>query len=209
MEVAVLNKEGKDTGRKVNLNEQIFGIEPNEHAIYLDVKLFLANQRQGTAKSKERGELSGSTRKLKKQKGTGGARSGSIKSPVFIGGGRVFGPRPRDYGFKLNKKVKALARKSALTYKAQQNNILVVEDFRFEAPKTKEIVAFENNLKIADKKSLIVLSEADKNIYLSSRNLQNVIVVTSSDLTTYDILNASTLVLLESSVKKIEENLMN
>ncbi len=209
MEVAVLNRDGKDTGRKVDLNEQIFGIEPNEHAIYLDVKLFLANQRQGTAKSKERGELSGSTRKLKKQKGTGGARSGSIKSPVFIGGGRVFGPRPRDYGFKLNKKVKALARKSALTYKAQQNNILVVEDFKFEAPKTKEIVAFENNLKIADKKSLIVLSEADKNIYLSSRNLQNIIVVTSSDLTTYDILNASTLVLLEGSVKKIEENLMN
>ncbi|MDP4184557.1 MAG: 50S ribosomal protein L4 [Bacteroidota bacterium] len=209
MEVTVFNKAGQDTGRKIDLNDQIFGIEPNEHAIYLDVKLYLANQRQGTHKSKERAEISGSTRKLKKQKGTGGARCGSIKAPIFVGGGRVFGPRPRDYGFKVNKKVKALARKSALTFKAQQNSILVVEDFKFEAPKTKEMVAFKNNLKLADKKSLIVLSEADKNIYLSSRNLKNTFVVTSSDLTTYDILNASTLVLLESSVKNIEENLMN
>ncbi len=186
------------------MNDQIFGIEPNDHAIYLDVKQYLANQRQGTHKSKERGEVSGSTRKLKKQKGTGGARAGSILSPVFRGGGRVFGPRPRNYEFKLNKKVKLLARKSALSYKAKDNGIIIVEDFNFEAPKTKEFVAIQNNLKINDKKSLFVLTEVNKNIYLSSRNLQGVKVVIASDLTTYDILNASSVIFLEGSLDKIE-----
>jgi large subunit ribosomal protein L4 len=204
MELNVLNIQGKETGKKVVLNDQIFGIEPNDHAIYLDVKQFLANQRQGTSKSKERGEVSGSTRKLKKQKGTGGARAGSIKAPVFRGGGRVFGPRPRNYDFKLNKKVKQLARKSALSYKAKENGIIILEDFNFNAPKTKEFVAIQNNLKINDKKSLFVLSEVNKNIYLSSRNLQGVKVVTASDLTTYDILNASSVVFLEGSLDKIE-----
>ncbi|HPB04712.1 MAG TPA: 50S ribosomal protein L4 [Prolixibacteraceae bacterium] len=204
MELNVLNIQGKETGKKVVLNDQIFGIEPNDHAIYLDVKQFLANQRQGTSKSKERGEVSGSTRKLKKQKGTGGARAGSIKAPVFRGGGRVFGPRPRNYDFKLNKKVKQLARKSALSYKAKENGIIILEDFNFNAPKTKEFVAIQNNLKINDKKSLFVLSEVNKNIYLSSRNLQGVRVVTASDLTTYDILNASSVVFLEGSLDKIE-----
>ncbi|HNW50761.1 MAG TPA: 50S ribosomal protein L4 [Prolixibacteraceae bacterium] len=204
MELNVLNIQGKETGKKVELNDQIFGIEPNDHAIYLDVKQYLANQRQGTHKSKERGEVMGSTRKLKKQKGTGGARAGSILSPVFRGGGRVFGPRPRNYEFKLNKKVKLLARKSALSYKAKDNGIIIVEDFNFEAPKTKEFVAIQNNLKINDKKSLFVLSEVNKNIYLSSRNLQGVRVVIASDLTTYDILNASSVVLLEGSLEKIE-----
>ena len=205
MELNVLNIQGKETGKKVVLNDQIFGIEPNDHAIYLDVKQFLANQRQGTSKSKERGEVSGSTRKLKKQKGTGGARAGSIKAPVFRGGGRVFGPRPRNYDFKLNKKVKQLARKSALSYKAKENGIIILEDFNFNAPKTKEFVAIQNNLKINDKKSLFVLSEVNKNIYLSSRNLQGVSVVTASELTTYQILNAKTLVILEGSVEKIED----
>lgn len=204
MELNVLNIQGKETGKKVVLNDQIFGIEPNDHAIYLDVKQFLANQRQGTSKSKERGEVSGSTRKLKKQKGTGGARAGSIKAPVFRGGGRVFGPRPRNYDFKLNKKVKQLARKSALSYKAKENGIIILEDFNFNAPKTKEFVAIQNNLKINDKKSLFVLSEVNKNIYLSSRNLQGVRVVIASDLTTYDILNASSVVFLEGSLDKIE-----
>jgi len=204
MELNVLNIQGKETGKKVELNNQIFGIEPNDHAIYLDVKQFLANQRQGTSKSKERGEVSGSTRKLKKQKGTGTARAGSIKSPVFRGGGRMFGPRPRNYDFKLNKKVKLLARKSALTYKAQENSIIILEDFNFETPKTKEFLAIQNNLKISDKKSLFVLSEVNKNIYLSSRNLQGVKVVSASDLTTYDILNASSVVILEGSLEKIE-----
>lgn len=204
MELNVLNIQGKETGKTVVLNDQIFGIEPNDHAIYLDVKQFLANQRQGTSKSKERGEVSGSTRKLKKQKGTGGARAGSIKAPVFRGGGRVFGPRPRNYDFKLNKKVKQLARKSALSYKAKENGIIILEDFSFEAPKTKEFVAIQNNLKINDKKSLFVISEANKNIYLSSRNLQGVKVVIASDLTTYDILNASSVVFLEGSLDKIE-----
>ena len=204
MELNVLNIQGKETGKKVVLNDQIFGIEPNDHAIYLDVKQYLANQRQGTSKSKERGEVSGSTRKLKKQKGTGGARAGSIKAPVFRGGGRVFGPRPRNYDFKLNKKVKQLARKSALSYKAKENGIIILEDFNFNAPKTKEFVAIQNNLKINDKKSLFVLSEVNKNIYLSSRNLQGVRVVTASDLTTYDILNASSVVFLEGSLDKIE-----
>jgi large subunit ribosomal protein L4 len=205
MELSVLNKEGKETGRKVTLNDQIFGIEPSDHAIYLDVKQYMANQRQGTSKSKERGEISGSTRKIKKQKGTGGARAGSIKSPVFRGGGTIFGPRPRNYEFKLNKKVKQLARKSALTYKAAENSILVLEDFNLEAPKTKEIVALRTNLQIADKKSLFVLPVENNSIYLSSRNLKDVSVVTASELNTYQILNAKTIVLLEGSVNIIEE----
>ncbi|HKK81917.1 MAG TPA: 50S ribosomal protein L4 [Prolixibacteraceae bacterium] len=204
MELNVLNIEGKETGKKVDLSDQIFGIEPNEHAIYLDVKHYLENQRQGTHKAKERAEIIGSTHKIKRQKGTGTARAGSIKSPLFRGGGRAFGPRPKNYGFKLNKKVKQLARKSALTYKAKDNNIIVLEDFNFDSPKTKEFVAIQNNLKISDKKSLFVLSEANKNIYLSSRNLKGVRVVIASDLTTYDILNASSVVLLEGSLEKFE-----
>lgn len=205
MEIKVLNTAGQETGRTVTLDEQIFGIEPSDHAIYLDVKQILANKRQGTHSAKERGEVSGSTRKLKKQKGTGTARAGSVKSPVFRGGGRVFGPRPRNYDFKLNKKVKALARKSALTYKALEEAILVVEDFNFESPKTREMVQISNNLKINDKKSLFVLPEENKNIYLSSRNLQAVSVITASELNTYQILNAKKVVVLESSVSKIEE----
>jgi len=205
MEIKVLNTAGQETGRTVTLDEQIFGIEPNDHAIYLDVKQILANKRQGTHSSKERAEVSGSTRKIKKQKGTGTARAGSIKSPVFRGGGRVFGPRPRSYDFKLNKKVKALARKSALTYKALEEAIVVIEDFSFETPKTREMVQISNNLKINDKKSLFVLPEENKNIYLSSRNLQAVSVITASELNTYQILNAKKVVVLESSVSKIEE----
>ena len=205
MELSVLNKEGKETGRKVTLDETIFGIEPSDHAIYLDVKQYLANQRQGTHKSKERGEVSGSTRKLKKQKGTGGARAGSIKSPTIRGGGRIFGPRPHTYEFKLNKKVKHLARKSALSYKAAENSIVVLEDFNLETPKTKEIVAIKSNLKIADKKSLFVLPVENNSIYLSSRNLQDVSVVTASELNTYQILNAKAIVILEGSVQKIED----
>jgi large subunit ribosomal protein L4 len=207
MELSVLNKEGKDTGRKVTLNDQIFGIEPSDHAIYLDVKQYMANQRQGTHKTKERGEVAGSTRKIKRQKGTGTARAGSIKSPIFRGGGTIFGPRPRNYGFKLNKKVKQLARKSALTYKASENNILVIEDFTMEAPKTKEMVALKGILNIGNKKSLFVLPVENNSIYLSSRNLEDVSVVTASDLSTYQILNAKTVVLFEGSVKKIEEAL--
>ena len=207
MELSVLNIEGKETGRKVTLNDQIFGIEPSDHAIYLDVKQYMANQRQGTHKSKERGDITGSTRKIKKQKGTGTARAGSIKSPIFRGGGRVFGPRPRNYGFKLNKKVKQLARKSALTYKASEQSILVLEDFNFESPKTKEMVAMKSNLQLADKKSLFVLPTENNNIYLSSRNLQDVSIVIASELNTYQILNAKTIVLLEGSVEKIEEAL--
>jgi large subunit ribosomal protein L4 len=205
MEIKVLNTAGQETGRTVTLDEQIFGIEPSDHAIYLDVKQILANKRQGTHSAKERGEVSGSTRKLKKQKGTGTARAGSVKSPVFRGGGRVFGPRPRTYDFKLNKKVKSLARKSALTYKALEEAILVIEDFAFETPKTREMVQISNNLKINDKKSLFVLPEENKNIYLSSRNLQAVSVITASELNTYQILNAKKVVVLESSVSKIEE----
>ncbi len=205
MELSVLNKEGKETGRKVTLNDQIFGIEPSDHAIYLDVKQYMANQRQGTHKSKERSEIAGSTRKIKRQKGTGTARAGSIKSPVFRGGGTIFGPRPRNYGFKLNKKVKQLARKSALTYKANENSIFVLEDFNLEAPKTKEMATIKNNLQIADKKSLFVLPVENNSIYLSSRNLKDVSVVTASELNTYQILNAKAIVLLESSVNKIEE----
>ncbi|HOB83933.1 MAG TPA: 50S ribosomal protein L4 [Bacteroidales bacterium] len=204
MEIAVLNIQGKETGRKVTLNDTVFGIEPNDHAIYLDTKQFLANQRQGTHKAKERGEIAGSTRKIKRQKGTGGARAGSIKNPLFRGGGRIFGPKPRYYGFKLNKKVKELARKSALSYKASSNNIIVLEDFSFEAPKTKEFIKMGDNLNISNKKSLIVLPEQNKNIYLSSRNVQGVEVVTAKELNTYGIMRASTLVLVESAVDVLQ-----
>jgi large subunit ribosomal protein L4 len=204
MELAVVNIEGKETGRKVSLNETIFGIEPNDHAIYLDTKQFLASQRQGTHKAKERAEITGSTRKLKRQKGTGTARVGSIKNPEFRGGGRIFGPRPRYYGFKLNKKVKQLARKSALSYKAKENKIIILEDFSLEAPKTSRMAEMSANLSIMNKKSLFVLPEQNKNIYLSSRNLQGVEVVTISDLNTYNIMKASTLVLTESAVDVLQ-----
>ena len=205
MEVSVYNIKGEDTGRKITLNESIFGIEPNDHAIYLDVKQFLANQRQGTAKSKERSEVSGSTRKLGRQKGGGGARHGDINSPVMVGGGRVFGPKPRDYSFKLNKKVKQLARKSALSYKAQNDGIMVVEDFTFEAPKTKEFVALLNNLKVSDKKLLLVLPEANKNVYLSARNLQRAKVQTVSGVNTYRVLDAKVVVFTENALSAIDE----
>jgi large subunit ribosomal protein L4 len=205
MEINVLNISGKDTGRKVELSDEIFGVQPNDHAIYLDVKQYLANQRQGTHKAKERNEISGSTRKLKKQKGTGTARAGSIKSPLFRGGGRVFGPQPRDYSFKLNKKLKQLARKSALSYKAQNNAIMVLEDFSFEAPKTQEFVSICKNLNLNDKKSLFIISESNKNIYLSSRNLQRNKVSTASSINTYEIMNAGTLVLVESSVDALNK----
>ncbi len=200
MEVTVLNREGKDTGRKVNLSDSIFGIEPNDHAIYLDTKQFMANNRQGTHKTKERSEVKGSTKKIKRQKGTGTARFGDIKNPIFRGGGRVFGPRPRYYGFKLNKKVKSLARKSALSYKAKGNSIIVLEDFTMENPKTGEFARVGNNLNILNKKSLFVLPEQNKNIYLSSRNLQGVQVLTPSGLNTYAIMKASAVVLFESAV---------
>ena len=203
MEVNVLNIKGEDTGRKVTLNESIFGITPNDHAIYLDVKQYMASQRQGTHKSKERSEISGSTRKLGRQKGGGGARRGDINSPLLVGGARVFGPKPRDYWFKLNKKVKALARKSALTYKAQDNAIVVVEDFSFDAPKTKEFVNLLKNLQVADKKSLLVLLEQNKNVYLSSRNLTGANVITVSELNTYKVLDNKALVLTESTVAAI------
>ncbi len=205
MEVSVLNIKGEDTGRKVTLNDSIFAIEPNDQAIYLDVKQFLANQRQGTAKAKERSEVSGSTRKLGRQKGGGGARRGDINSPVLVGGGRVFGPRPRNYGFKLNKKVKALARKSALSYKAQENAIVVVEDFSMEAPKTKQFIEIINNLKVDGKKSLFVLPGADKNVYLSARNIQRVNVTLASALNTYNVLNADVMVVTENSLKVVDE----
>jgi large subunit ribosomal protein L4 len=207
MELAVYNTAGKETGRKVELVDTIFSIEPNDHAIYLEVKQHLANKRQGTHKSKERNEIAGSTRKIKRQKGTGGARAGSIKNPLFTGGGRVFGPQPRDYGFKLNKKVKLLARKSALTYKARNNEILVLEDFTLESVKTKDYAAILGNLKIDGKKSLVVLNEPNKNIYLSSRNLTGTRVVTISELTTYDILNSTSLVFVESSLDNIQKSL--
>lgn len=206
MEVAVLNTSGLETGRKITLDEGIFGIEPNDHAIYLDVKQYQANKRQGTHKSKERWEVAYSTRKIKKQKGTGGARAGSIKSPVFVGGGRVFGPQPRDYSFKLNKKVKQLARISALSYKAKDNKVLVVEDFTFDTPKTKEFVQINKNLNLNDKKLLYILSEQNKTIYLSSRNLEGKKVVTITDLNTYDIINASVLIFLESSINALQQN---
>ena len=207
MELTVLNTAGKETGRKVQLMDTIFSIEPNDHAIYLDVKQYLASKRQGTSKSKERNEIAGSTRKIKKQKGTGGARAGSIKNPLFTGGGRVFGPQPRDYWFKLNKKVKALARKSALSYKAKNHEIVVLEDFTLETAKTKDYIALLNNLKIDDKKSLVILNEPNKNIYLSSRNLAGSRVVTISELTTYDIMNSSSLVFVESSLDNIQKSL--
>ena len=209
MEVSVYNIKGEDTGRKVVLNDAIFGIEPNDHAIYLDVKQYMANQRQGTHKSKERSEISGSTRKLGRQKGGGGARRGDINSPVLVGGARVFGPQPRDYGFKLNKKVKNLARKSALAYKAQENAILVVEDFNFEAPKTKQYVELLQNLKVADKKLLMVLAEANKNVYLSARNIQRQDTAVASAVNTYQVLNADAMVVTESALAVIEGTLMN
>ena len=204
MEISVLNIKGEDTGRKVTLNESIFGIEPNDHVLYLDVKQYLANQRQGTAKSKERSEHAGSTRKLGRQKGGGGARRGDINSPVLVGGGRVFGPKPRDYRFKLNKKVKSLARKSALSYKAQENAIVVVEDFTFEAPKTKQFVNVAKNLKVDGRKTLLVLPEVNKNVYLSARNLQRTEIMTASALNTYKVLNADVLVVTENSLKAID-----
>ena len=205
MEVSVLNINGQETGRKVTLNESIFGIEPNDHVIYLDVKQYLANQRQGMAKSKERSEHRGSTRKLGRQKGGGGARRGDINSPVLVGGGRVFGPKPRDYGFKLNKKVKALARKSALSYKAQENAIVVVEDFNMESPKTKDFVNIAKNLKVERLKTLLLLPEVNKNVYLSARNLQKAEVMIASTLNTYKVLNADVLVVTEKSLKTIDD----
>ena len=204
MEVSVFNIKGEDTGRKVTLNDSVFGIEPNDHAIYLDVKQYLAAQRQGTAKSKERSEMSGSTRKLGRQKGGGGARRGDINSPVLVGGARVFGPKPRNYGFKLNKKVKALARRSALSYKAQENAIVVVEDFSMEAPKTKAFVEIVNNLKVSDKKVLMVLPEANKNVYLSARNLQSAKLAIASDINTYGVLGAGVMVVTEGALSQIE-----
>jgi large subunit ribosomal protein L4 len=205
MKLTIYDIAGAETGRTVELKPEIFGIEPSDHAIYLDVKQYLANKRQGTHKSKERAEVSYSTRKIKKQKGTGGARAGSIKSPVFVGGGRVFGPRPKDYNFKLNKKVKQLARVSALSYKAKEKNLMVVEDFNFEVPKTKEFVELRNNLKIQDKKLLLVIHEQNKNVYLSSRNLNGSKVVTLSELNTYDIMNASTLVFSEKTINALQK----
>ena len=208
MEVNVLNIKGENTGRTVVLNDAIFGITPNDHAIYMAVKQYMANQRQGTHKSKERSEISGSTRKLGRQKGGGGARRGDINSPLLVGGARVFGPKPRDYSFKLNKKVKLLARKSALSYKAQANNIVVVEDFTFETPKTKDFVNVVNNLKVAGKKLLMVLPEANKNVYLSARNLERTNLAIASALNTYTVLNAETLVVTENALKAIEETLV-
>ncbi len=205
MEVSVLNINGQETGRKVSLNESIFGIEPNDHVLYLDVKQYLANQRQGTAKAKERSEVSGSTRKLGRQKGGGGARRGDINSPVLVGGGRVFGPKPRDYRFKLNKKVKVLARKSALAYKAQENAVIVVEDFNFEAPKTKDFVNITKNLKVEGKKTLLVLPEVDKNVYLSACNLQRAEVMTANTINAYKVLNAEVLVVTEKSLQTIDQ----
>lgn len=205
MELAVLNTSGKETGRVVTLSEAVFGIEPNDHAIYLDVKQYLANKRQGTHKSKERNEISGSTRKLKKQKGTGGARAGSIKNPQFKGGGRIFGPRPRDYRFKLNKKAKHVARRSALAYKAKEAAILVLEDFNFGAPKTKDYLKLLAALAMTDKKTLLVLPTDTPNVYLSSRNIQNAKVVTADSLNTHDVLHAQNLILCEGSVAKINQ----
>lgn len=207
MEVSVLDIKGQATGRKVTLNESIFGIEPNDHVLYLDVKQYLANQRQGTAKAKERSEVSGSTRKLGRQKGGGGARRGDINSPVLVGGGRAFGPKPRDYSFKLNKKVKLLARKSALSYKAKENAIIVVEDFEFEAPKTKEFINIAKNLQVDGKKFLLLLPSANKNVYLSARNLQKADVMIAASLNAYRVLNADVLVVTENSLKAIDETL--
>jgi large subunit ribosomal protein L4 len=204
MEIAIVNISGKETGKKVKLNKEIFGVEPNDHAIYLDVKQYRAHQRQGTHKTKERNEIAGSTRKIKRQKGTGGARAGSLKSPIFVGGGRVFGPRPRDYDFKLNKKLKRLARLSALSYKAKDNSITIIDDLNFEAPKTKQYSEMIKNLKLDGKKTLVVLSEANNNVYLSSRNLGSTKVITASQINTYDILNAQNLVLVENTLPIID-----
>ncbi len=209
MEVSVLNINGQETGRKVTLNESIFGITPNDHVLYLDVKQYLANQRQGTAKSKERSEISGSTRKLGRQKGGGGARRGDINSPLLVGGGRVFGPKPRDYRFKLNKKVKTLARKSALSYKAQESAIIILEDFNLEAPKTKEFVNVVKNLKIDSKKVLLLLPEVNKNVYLSARNLQRSEVMLASTLNAYKVLNADVLVFTEKSLQVVDLSLIH
>jgi len=207
MKVAVLDINGKDTGRKAELSKEVFAIEPNNHAVYLDVKQYLANQRQGTHKAKERADISGSTRKIKKQKGTGTARAGSIKSGVFRGGGRMFGPRPRNYGFKLNKNLKRLARKSALSMKANDKSILVLEDFSFDAPKTKNFINVLKALEVENKKSLIVLGGSNNNVYLSSRNFKGSEVITSSELSTYKIMNANKVILVESALEGIESNL--
>lgn len=207
MEVAVLDITGKDTGRKVELSNEVFGIEPNDHAIYLDVKQYLANQRQGTHKAKERAEIKGSTRKIKKQKGTGTARAGSIKSPIFRGGGRIFGPRPRSYSFKLNKNLKRLARKSALSLQAKDNNLVVVEDFNFETPKTKEFINVLKSLGLDAKKALFVMNDDSKNVYLSARNLQKSKVVNATGVNTYNILNANKVVIAESTLEGIQSNL--
>ena len=208
MNVAVVKNNGEDTGRKVSLSKDIYGMEPNDHAIYLDVKQYLANQRQGTHKSKERADIVGSTRKIKKQKGTGTARAGSIKSPIFRGGGRVFGPRPRNYSFKLNKKLKVLARKSALSYKAKEKAISILEDFTFDAPRTKDYLEMLTSLSLNDKKTLLVIPKSDKNIVLSGRNVQRTKIITADQINTYDVLNADTLVLVESSVETIEKTLL-
>lgn len=208
MEVSIVKYSGEDTGRKLSLSESVFGIEPNDHAIYLDVKSYLANQRQGTHKTKQRHEISGSSRKLKKQKGTGGARAGNIKNPLFKGGGRVFGPQPRDYSFKLNKKVKDLARKSALAYKAKDNAIAILEDFSFEAPKTKEYLKLLSSLSLTDKKTLLILPEVSKNIALSGRNIRRAKITTADKINTYEVMNADTLIFVESSIDKVV-NLLN
>ncbi len=207
MEVNVVNVSGKETGAKAQLSDSVFGIEPNDHAIYLDVKQYLANQRQGTHKAKQRNEIAGSTRKLYKQKGTGGARAGSVKSPLFNGGGRVFGPQPRDYSFKLNKKLKSLARKSALSYKAKDSSIVVVEDFNFDAIKTKSYIQFTTDLNVSDEKTLLVLGAANNNVYLSSRNLKKTKVILAEQLNTYDVLNAGKLILTTGALKTLEEAL--
>ena len=208
MEVAVIKSSGEATSKKVNLSDSIFTIEPNDHAIYLDVKSYLANQRQGTHKSKQRNEISGSSKKLKKQKGTGGARAGNIKNPQFKGGGRIFGPQPRDYSFKLNKKVKDLARKSALSYKAKVNSIAVLEDFTFDTPKTKQFIGLLKSLSLGDKKTLFVLPEGNKNVVLAGRNVENSKITTADQINTYDLMNADTLVFVESAISKVE-NLLN
>ncbi len=205
MNITVIKNTGEDTGRKIKLSNDIFGIEPNDHAIYLDVKQYLANQRHGTHKSKERADITGSTRKIKRQKGTGTARAGSIKSPLFRGGGRAFGPRPRDYSFKLNKKLKELARKSALTYKAKEKSISILEDFNYEVAKTKDYLGMLDGLSLADKKTLLVLPVKDDNIYLSTRNIKKAKVITAESLTTYDVINADNIMILESSIEKIEK----
>ncbi|SNT03216.1 LSU ribosomal protein L4P [Ekhidna lutea] len=205
MKVAVLNIKGEETGREINLDKSIFGIEPNEHAVYLDVKNYLANQRQGNAKTKERGEIVGSTRKIKKQKGTGTARAGSIKSPIFRGGGTIFGPKQRDYGFKLNKKVKKLARKSVLSSRAKEKAIQILEDFTFEAPKTKEFISILNSLSVSDKKSLLLVSDKNKNVFLSSRNLKKAHVSTVDEVNTYDLINAERVIICEGTLEQLKE----